>query len=293
MLGGVEGGGGFVSEVLRGKGSFWGRLARASNEAARRREARREARQRERRPEREPTVGRSGLAVALEARLAVRAGVRLDDFLRGRLARYAARLPVPLEALPSVVDVEGGEPVVRARPHARRPAAPGAAAGDGWLAALVAREGPHAAREIRDADAAVSALEARTHAARDRVDALARTLADDLAAGTVPSPPRIEATPEQLGRPAVPSPAPAAILQGFVLALLASEGWRFSGPALAAAGFEPVGVVAALQAAPLPAAMGLVFALGAAVAVFAFATFSLSRARAALAEAEADRKSVV
>jgi len=218
--------------------------------------------------------------------------VRLDDFLRGRLARYAARLPVPLEALPAFVDVENGEPVVRAR--ASRPQrAASAATPEPWLEALVAREGPHAAQEIRDAEAAVSALDARTRAARDRADALARTLADDLAAGAVPSPPRIEATPEQLGRPAVPSPAPAALLQGFVVALLAAEGWRFSGPALAAAGFEAVGVQAAVETAPLPAAMGLVFALGAAVAVFAFASFSLARARAAVAEAEAPRRRAV
>jgi hypothetical protein len=295
MLGGVEGGvggGGFLSEVFRGKGTVWERLVRASGEVSRRREARRAA-QEERPPRKDPQVARSRLAVGLEARLAVRSGVRLDDFLRGRLARYAAELPVPLEALPAVVDVEDGEPVVRARPgRGQRAAAPATAAA--WMDALVAREGPYAAQALRDAEASVAALEARARAARERAEALARTLADDLAAGTVPSPPRIEATPEQLGRPAVPSAAPAAILQGFVLALLAAEGWRFSGPALAATGFEPgVNVLAALETAPLPAAMGLVFALGAAVAVFAFASFALTRARAAVAQAEAPRRRAV
>src|SRR5262245_535072 len=70
----------------------------------------------------DPRVPRSRLAAALDARLAVRSGVRLDDFLRHRLARYAARLPIPLEALPVTFDVEGGEAVVRPRPappHAR------------------------------------------------------------------------------------------------------------------------------------------------------------------------------
>ena len=61
-----------------------------------------------------PRLGRSRAGVALEARAAVRAGIRLDDFLRHRLARYAADLPVALEELPVEIDVEGGEPVVRA-----------------------------------------------------------------------------------------------------------------------------------------------------------------------------------
>jgi hypothetical protein len=292
MLGGVDIGSGFLSDVLRGKGSFGERVSRASAEAARRREARRALRE-ERAPARDPQVERSRVAVAFEARLAVRSGVRLDDFLRGRLARYAARLPVPLEALPASIDVEGGEPVVRARPS--RAAKPVPIEGiEPWLEPLVAREGPQAAREIADAVAAVGALQARTQAARERVDALARQLADDLAAGAVPSPPRIDATPEQLGRPAVPPPALPAILQGFVLALLAAEAWRFAGPALVAAGFEPgVGPVRAIETGPLPAAMGLVFALGAAVAVFAFASFSLARARAAIAQAEAPRRRAV
>jgi hypothetical protein len=53
-------------------------------------------------------VPRSSLGAALDARRAVRAGVRIDDFLRHRLARYATRLPVPLDALPVAVAVEGG-----------------------------------------------------------------------------------------------------------------------------------------------------------------------------------------
>src|SRR6266511_3737930 len=58
-----------------------------------------------------PRVPRSTFVAALDARLAVRSGVRL--------ARYATRLPVPLEGLPVTFDVEGGEAVVRPRPRAR------------------------------------------------------------------------------------------------------------------------------------------------------------------------------
>ena len=80
----------------------------------------------------ESRLSRSRLAAAVEARLAVRAGVRLEDFLRSRLAKYAARLPVTLDDLPVHVDVEGGEAVVRAKPPPRRPRG----------AAALARRGP-------------------------------------------------------------------------------------------------------------------------------------------------------
>jgi hypothetical protein len=289
---GVDGEG-FLVELTRGTGTFWERAYRAACAGARRRELRR-AEAREVRQPAEPRLARSPFAVALEARLAVRSGVRLEDFLRGRLAHYAALLPVPLEALPVTIDIEGGEPVVRARPPARpRPDARAAPRPDAWLEPLVSREGPHAAQEIRDAEGVVRVLEARTQASRERADALARTLADDLAAGAVPSPPRIEATAEQLGRPPVPSQLPFSLLQGFVVALLGAEAWRFGGPALAASGVPSADVAEALRSAPLPAAMGLVFAVGAAVAVFAFAAFSLARARAAIAEAEAPRRRAV
>jgi hypothetical protein len=53
-------------------------------------------------------VPRSWWEVELSAGLAVRSDLRLEDFLRFRLARYAGRLPVPLEALPFDVSVENG-----------------------------------------------------------------------------------------------------------------------------------------------------------------------------------------
>src|SRR6266508_2197042 len=137
-----------------------------------------------------PRVPRSTLLAALDARLAVRAGVRLDDFLRHRLARYATRLPIPLEGLPVTFDVEGGEALVRprARPrsHGPRPEAPVARA-------LVEREGPFAAREIRDAEAALDDLDARAAAARARADAVELELSAALATGQLVGRPVVEA----------------------------------------------------------------------------------------------------
>jgi len=222
-----------------------------------------------------PRVPRSTLLAALDARLAVRAGVRLDDFLRHRLARYATRLPVPLEGLPVTFDVEGGEALVRprqrSRSHGPRPDAPAVAR------ALVEREGPFAAREIRDAEAALESLDARAASARARADAVELELAAALASREIVARPVIEATAEQLGRPPVDPAAPIHALRLFVAALLAAEAWRFSGPVLAASGVAPDGLEAALREAPLPAALALVFAVGSAAAAFTFAGLAVTR----------------
>ncbi|HET7824395.1 MAG TPA: hypothetical protein VFK90_03640, partial [Anaeromyxobacter sp.] len=107
---------------------------------------------------------------AVEARLAVRAGVRLDDFLRGRLAKYAASLPVTLEELPVAIDVEGGEAVVRSRSRSSWTGSRPANAQPPALGReLVRREGPYAEREIRDAEAALDALDDRAARARARI----------------------------------------------------------------------------------------------------------------------------
>lgn len=242
----------------------------------------------------EPRLSRSRLAAALEARMAVRAGVRLEDFLRSRLAKYAARLPVPLEELPVSVEIAGGEPVVRskapARPFGPRPPAPEAPSP---VRAVVQRDGPGAAREIEEAEAALDALDARAAALRARIHEASRAFSEALASGALAPRPDVDATPEQLGRPPVPSPAPIWALRGFVAALAVAEAWRFSGPVLTAAGVDAAGIDAALQLAPVRAGLALAFAVGAAAAVLAFATVALSRAADVLDETAAPRRSVL
>lgn len=288
-MNGGDDGIGLVAEFKRRKGPAWRRAFDLLAEASQRRAAAREASRRPR-PLPDVKVSRSRLDAALEARMAIRSGVRLEDFLRNRLAKYAARLPVTLEDLPVVIDIDGGEPVVRSRTPA--PSAPSAYAASyasyapqprtdeqaRWMKSLIEREGPFAAQEIREAEAEVAALDVRVAAARERAEQLARTLADDLAAGKVPAPVAVDATPEQLGRPPVPAPGAMMALRGFVLALVVAEAFFFSGPILAAQGVDPAYVVEALKGAPVPVGMAIVFALGAAAAVFAFASVALERA---------------
>ena len=67
---------------------------------------------RPKRPRVEP-VRRSWLGAYWQTRIAVRAGMPLDDFLRSRLARYVSGLPVPSAKLPLEVTVVDGDVVVR------------------------------------------------------------------------------------------------------------------------------------------------------------------------------------
>lgn len=239
-------------------------------------------------------IRRSALGSHWHARAAVRAGVRLDDFLRFRLARYASELAVPPSALPIEVDVEGGEPVVRARPAPPRAhaafTAPRGPDDTRWLRTLVELEGPIAARELSDAAGAVDALDARAIAQRERIDEIARGIADDVAAGKLVPPPRVDGTPEQMGRPPVPSGAAVAALRGFAAALLVAETWQLSGPVLAAGGIDPSVLRIAAQSDPLGVGLGLVFALGAAAAIFVLAHVAVSRGVDVFAETPAERR---
>jgi hypothetical protein len=238
----------------------------------------------------EPRLRRSHLAAALDARLAVRSGVRLDDFLRHRLARYASRLPVPLEELPITVDVEGGEAVIRPRPARRAPVSAAPAEVPAFTRALADREGPYAARELRDAETALDRLDARAAAARARLDALQADLAAALSSGQLAARPDVNATAEQLGRPPVPPALPVHALRAFVAILVAAEAWRFAGPVLAASGIDAAALEHALRTRPVPAALALAFATGAAAAAFTFAGAALARAAAAISSAAEPRR---
>ena len=150
-------------------------------------------------PRLEP-IRRSWIAALWQARIGVQAGLSLDDFLRSRLARYLAALPVPRTRLPVAVEIEDGQLAVR---PAAGPAAPAVAANgeDAWLAALVAVDGPPARREIAELEIELATLEGEIAEARHRVEERGRRLTADVAVGLVQGPPDVDATAEQLGRP--------------------------------------------------------------------------------------------
>jgi hypothetical protein len=193
------------------------------------------------------------------------AGVPLADFLRARLARYVAGLPVPRARLPIRIELVGGE--VRATPvEEAPPAAP--AAGDARIA-LAALEGPAAERRWAEARARLAALEAEEEAARRRAEAVAARLADDVASGAlVPSPDPAQSARE-LGRPPVQSPAGALALGALSLAATLAAAWAAALPMLLAAGSYPPHLEPGPDA--LAPALAITFALGVAVGLLALA----------------------
>jgi hypothetical protein len=268
---------GLVAEFKRRKGPAWRRLADIAMEASQRRAAARDAL---RRPKPLPDIklSRSRLDVAIEARLAVRSGVRLEDFLRNRLAKYAARLPVALEELPVVIDVDGGEPVVKSR-AAALPAMPSTYAAayapsyapqsrvddqSRWMKSLIER----ASRSPPgDPGAGARATSDRAAAA----DALART-ADDS--------PQVPAASGRDARAARSPACPTRHLRrccGPSSSRSSSRRPSSSGPILAAQGVDRARRGSPERVA-VPVGMAIVFALGAAASVFAFAKASLDRA---------------
>ncbi|HEY6003303.1 MAG TPA: hypothetical protein VIV57_10555, partial [Anaeromyxobacter sp.] len=236
-----------------------------------------------RRPRRHPAppmepVHRSWLAALWQARTSVRAGVPLDDFLRSRLARYLAALPVPQARLPVVVAVDDGQ--LLARPAEPPPTAepPPVDRADPWLEPLVAAEGPAVRQEVAELEIRLSVLDGELGAARHRKDDLARRLASDVAAGIVPAPEAVEATAEQMGRPPVRSAAMHEALLAFIAATLLATAWQVALPLLRAAGLEPAALRAALEARPAEVAFVAVFALGVAAGLFALADAALAAA---------------
>lgn len=236
-------------------------------------------------------VPRSPIAAAWSARLAVKAGIRLDDFLRHRLAVYATKLAVPLEQLPAQIEVESGEPVLKRRGLVRSAAS--VALNNGsvprWLRALAEREGPNVAGILRDIDARTASLETRIAAGRERSESLLRAFEADVTTGRIVTPAQVDATPEQMGRPTVPPPIATQGAYAVTLALLTSEVWRFASPSL------PVGADAlhSLGASPLESAGTLLVSLGAAIAVVALAAAALRRTEEALRTAPSAAKSAL
>jgi len=225
-------------------------------------------------------VRRSWIGAVWQARIGVRAGMTLDDFLRSRLARYLVGLPVPRARLPLSIEVEDGRLAVRS---AREPPSPTAANADPaapWIAPLVAIEGPVARQEVEELEARLAALEAEIGSTRRRVEEVSRKLAADVAAGIVMGPPEVEATAEQLGRPPARSAAPRTLAIGFAAAALAAETWQVAQPLLRSAGIDPANLGAEALRRPAEVAFASVFSLGVAAGIFALAHAALSTALA-------------
>lgn len=229
-------------------------------------------------------IRRSWLGAFWHARISLRAGVSLDDYLRSRLARYLSSLPVPRARLPLWIDVEDGQIV--AGPHETERRAPASPTTDAWLDALVAAEGPAVRQEVSELELRLAQLEGSADAARRRSEELARRLAADVAAGLVPTPSAVEATPEQLGRPSVRSPLPQLALFAFAGLAALAEAWQVAVPLLSSAGMDPSALPLEVTRRPHEVAFAAVFALGIAAGLFGLARTAL-RALDALATDQA------
>ncbi len=231
------------------------------------------------RPPRLEPVRRSWLGAFWQARIGVQSGMSLDDFLRSRLARYLASLPVPRGRLPLVIAVEDGQLHVTAAtspPFAVSPPSPEGC--DAWLAPLVAVEGPSVRQEVAELEIRIATLDGEIDTARRRAEERGRQLAADIAAGLVAEPPDVEATAEQLGRPPIRSGAPRALALGFAAAALAAETWQVAQPLLRSAGVDPATLRAETARRPAEVVFAAIFALAVGTGIFALAHAALAAA---------------
>ncbi|HEX8907925.1 MAG TPA: hypothetical protein VF805_01905 [Anaeromyxobacteraceae bacterium] len=212
----------------------------------------------------------SWLSSFWNARLAVRAGIPVEDFLHHRLAQHVAALPVPPSRLPVSITIEerGAILTVAAQTPRRAP----------WLESFLRAEGSAAlSQDIHLAQADVARLSARLDAQRRRVDELGREL-EDATRGKELADPGDEAQAQQMGRPPVPPPLGVG-LQLFGLGLLLAETWQLAVPCLEAAGVHTLDLQAELRRNPVGLVLGGLFALGASSSLFVFAHQALRRGR--------------
>ena len=203
------------------------------------------------------------------ARLALRAGIPLEDFLQHRLSQHLAALPVPPSRLPVTIAVDDGGVIASTSSPAPAPRAP-------WLESFLRAEGPAAlGPEIQLAQADAARLAARIEAQRKRVDEVTREL-EEVTRGADVADPADEAQAQQMGRPQVPPPLGLG-LQLFALALLLAETWQLAVPCLEGAGIRTSNLSAELQRTPMGVVLGSIFALGASASLFLFAHLALRR----------------
>jgi hypothetical protein len=224
-------------------------------------------------------VRRGWLGAFWQARIAVRAGIPLDDYLRSRLSRYLALLPVSPSRLPLDVRVDDGQLTVRSwspDAGANAPSAPQDPAA--WLAPLEAVDGPGVRQEVASLEVRLALLEGEVEAARRRRDELEQRLAAEVSAGLVAAGPSVDATAEQLGRPSIRSGAPRAALGLFALAALAAEAWHVALPLLAGAGLDPGALGDELARRPAEVIFAGIFAAGVAAGLLALVSAALGDA---------------
>jgi hypothetical protein len=219
---------------------------------------------------------RSWLGAFWHARIAVRAGMPLDDFLRSRLARYVSTLPVSSGRLPVAITVEDGR--IGVQPAPARAPDPAGAHGDDWLAPLVAAEGPSVREEATQLELRLTMVDGEIEVARRRADEVAQRFEADVAAGLVAAPATVEATAEQMGRPPIRSAALRNALLAFAAAAIAAETWQIAVPLLAGVGVYPSDLAADAARRPGEVAAVAVFALGVAASLFALAHSGLGAA---------------
>jgi hypothetical protein len=213
---------------------------------------------------------RGWLAGWWSARIAAGSGVRVEEFLRHRLARYLAALPVPPERLPVAISIEdGGDVVVAPQAGADRARPPWL---DGYLRTY---GGPSVQPEVLQIQAELARLYTKIQEQRAKVEVAQREA--DVAAAEPAIAELDGAGGEPLGRPPVPLPWTAAIqLFGFVLLL--AQAWQLALPVLGASGIDTTALTAELVRDPAGVVLGGAFAVGAAVSLFLFADLAVRQA---------------
>jgi len=224
----------------------------------------------------------SWLSSFWNARLAVRAAIPVESFLRHRLSQHVAVLPVPPSRLPLAITIEERGAILTVTQQTPSRRAP-------WLDSFLRAEGSSAlAPEVHVAQADVARLAVRLDTQRARVDALGREL-EDATRGQDLADPADAAQAQQMGRPPVPPPVGLG-LQLFGLALLLAETWQLAVPCLEAAGIRTLDLAGELQHNPVGLVLGGLFALGASASLFLFAHLLVRRGRGLVGEQPGQRR---
>lgn len=223
------------------------------------------------------------LSTFFVTRLAVRAGIPLEDFLRHRLSQHLAVLPVTSTRLPVSLSIEeGGAIACRAAGSPPR-CAPS-------LESFLRAEGRATlGPEIQLAQADTARLAARIEAQRRRVDEMGREL-EETARATELADPDDDVQARRMGRPPVGLPL-GLMLRLFALTLLLAETWQLAVPCLEAGGIRTRELAGELHRNPAGIVLGAAFALGASVSLFVLTHLALRRCLDLLdAQPEASRR---